>query len=74
MNRRDLYIKIHAERLCQEGRKMFKHGEEDHDWELKRTGLKTLAEGLIQQNPLRVRPKNPRSHIWGERSVVQERG
>ena len=53
---------------------MFKHGEEDHDWELKRTGLKTLAEGLIQQNPLRVRPKNPRSHIWGERSVVRERG
>ena len=52
---------------------MFKYGEEDHDWELKRTGLKTLAEGLIQQNPLRNRPENPGSHIRG-RGSFRERG
>ena len=69
MNKQDLILKNYADRLCQEGRKMFKYGEEDHDWELKRTGLKTLAEGLIQQNPLRDRPENPRSHIRGKRSV-----
>ena len=73
MNRRDIDIKIHADRLCQEGRRMFKDGEKNRDWELKRAGLKTLAEGLIQQNPLRNRPENPGSYIRG-RGSFRERG
>jgi len=48
---------------------MFEDGEKNRDRELKRAGLKTLAEGLIQQNPLRDRPENPRSHIRGRRSL-----
>ena len=69
MNKQDLVLKNYADRLCQEGRRMVKDGEKNRDWELKRTGLKTLAEGLIQQNPLRDRPENPGSYIRGRRSL-----
>lgn len=69
MNKQDIILKNYTDRLCQEGRIMFEDGEKNRDRELKRAGLKTLAEGLIQQNPLRDRPENPRSHIRGRRSL-----
>lgn len=44
-------------------------GEQKRDPGLKGAGLKIRTEGLIQQSPLRERPVNLRSHIFGLRGV-----
>ena len=56
----------YAKRLCTEGRLMFAEGEEQKNPELKSAGLKILAEGLTQQNPLRERSgRDSNSHVFG---------
>jgi hypothetical protein len=58
-------ILSHARSLCTDGRFLIAKGEKNRNPEIKRLGLKTLAEGLIQQNPLRERSNDFSYHIWG---------
>lgn len=58
-------ILSHARSLCTDGRFLIAKGEKNENPDIKRLGLKTLTEGLIQQNPLRERPDKPSYHIWG---------
>ena len=47
-------------------------GEQKKNSELKRAGLRLLTEGLIQQNPLRDRPLDLKSNIFGRKGVERD--
>jgi len=59
----------YANRLCTDGRDMITSGKIDNEPGLKRAGLRTLTEGLIQQNPLRDRIPSLNNNIVGSRGV-----
>lgn len=57
---------MYAAGMCEDGRDAIKKGDLTSNAELKHAGLKLLAAGLIQQNPLRDRRFDTKMGIFGK--------